>query len=128
MKSISVFSALLLMSLSSLVSANQMVVIEDAVVSCIRMVEDGQDWQDVEPELFFWSEKAAEKADQLLFDEGYTVRHGVNSVYWCGSFTPIINVKDSRDRRAVKSAINRYQRVIEDSDQVWVNDIEFVKK
>lgn len=105
--------------------ANSEEVLEDVVVSCIRVVENGASFHDVEPELFFWNEAAAERAEEL-FNDGYKLKRGLNSDVLCGSYTPNIEV-ESRDRQHIEEAINTYKSRLEDGHKVWTTDIVFKK-
>lgn len=100
--------------------------IKGAVVSCIKVVEEGGSLHETEPELFFWSESEAQEAASLIA-QGYELARGVNSDILCGSYTPNIPVQ-SRDRDHVERAINYYKLIPEDGHKIWTPDIVFKKE
>lgn len=107
-------------------ASQEVVVLNNAAVSCIRVVENGNDYQDTDPELFFWDEKVANEASKL-FKAGFELSRHISSDVLCGGYTPIIKV-NSRNRQAIKKSINSYRPIIEDGVKVWVDDIKFKKQ
>ena len=106
-------------------SATREVVLRDVVVSCIRVVSEGENFHDVNPELFFWDEEEAKQSEKLT-SEGYILNRRIDSDILCGGYTPNIEV-NTRDRSQIMKAINSYREVIEDGDRIWITDLVYVK-
>lgn len=119
-----IITVLLLTSFSSFASQN-VVVLKNAAVSCIRVVEKGNDYHTTMPELFFWDEKVANEASSLL-KSGFKLSRSIDSEVLCGGYTPNIEV-GSRNRQIIKKSINLYRPIIEDGAKIWVSNIQFKK-
>ena len=121
------FATLILSLLFTLPTwAEEKTTLTNAVVSCIRVVEAGKNFHDVEPELFFWSELDSQLA-KLLIDKGFSLKRSIHSDVLCGSYTPNVEV-ESRERDEIERAINYHKLLPEDGLKIWTTNIDFEKK